>query len=204
METGQFAGSQNPQQVMQMVVTNAQSFQSGSPHAHPYANGSPRAHPFQSGSPRAQPMGNDQVVGMYIQPITSGHLSAINNQAVQSNQFVGMQQPQPAMGMYPQMQPAQMAYMYAQQMYANQMGGYGYGYGYGQQQNTQFLDQRMSGLSVRDDGVLGTPSHPGSAPSYVHVPSGKPSKPEDKLFGDLVDMNKFKPTKSTPGRAGSM
>jgi hypothetical protein len=25
-----------------------------------------------------------------------------------------------------------------------------------------------------------------------------------KLFGDLVDISKFKPGKSTPGRAGSM
>lgn len=213
VETGQFAGSP---QVQPMALTNVHPFQSGSPHAHPFSNGSPRAQPFQSGSPSANPfrsgsthaqtMANEQVVGMYIQPITSGHLSAINNQAVPSNQLVGMQQQQlmqgnPAMGMYPQMQPAQMAYMYAQQMYGNQMGGYGYGYGYGysQPQNTQFLDQRMSGLSMRNDGAVGNPSYPGSAPSYVHMPSGKPSKTEDKLFGDLVDITKFKSTKTTPG-----
>ncbi|KAJ6745588.1 TARGET OF MYB PROTEIN 1 [Salix koriyanagi] len=41
-------------------------------------------------------------------------------------------------------------------------------------------------------------------PTSSYVPSGKPSKPEDKLFGDLVDISKFKPGKSTPGRAGSM
>lgn len=215
METGQVAGSQ---QVQPMALTNVHPFQSGSPHAHPFSNGSPRGQPFPSGSPRAQsfpsgsphaqPMANEQVVGMYIQPITSGHLSAINSQAVPSNQYVGMQQQQqqqqlmhgnPAMGMYPQMQPGQMAYMYAQQMYGNQMGGYGYGYGYNQPQNTQFIDQRMSGLSMRDNGAQGTPSYPGSAPSYVHMPSGKPSKAEDKLFGDLVDITKFKSTKTTPG-----
>ena len=85
-------------------------------------------------------------------------------------------------------------------MYGNQMAGYVYGYG--QQQNPQFLDQRMSGLSIRDDSALRNSSYQPSFPSYV--PSEKPSKPEDKLFGDLVDIAKFKPTKTPPGRAGSM
>ncbi|GFS44913.1 ENTH/VHS/GAT family protein [Actinidia rufa] len=132
-----------------------------------------------------QPMGNDQMAGMHIQ----------------HNQLVGPH-PQPirggqSMGVYPQQQ---MHFMYPQQMYGNQMAGYGYGYG--QQQNPQFLDQRMSGLSIRDDSALRNSSYQPSIPSYV--PSEKPSKPEDKLFGDLVDIAKFKPTKTTPGRAGSM
>lgn len=151
----------------------------------------------------SQPMGNDRAVGMYNQPVTGGHLSAINNQSIQPNQMVGVHPQQfqggQTMGMHPQqMQYGQMGYMYPQQMYGNQMPGYGYGYG--QQQNNQFLEQRMSGLSVRDDGVLRNSSYQ-SIPSYV--PSGKPSKPEDKLFGDLVDLRKFKPTKATPGRAES-
>ncbi|KAJ6295561.1 hypothetical protein OIU78_023562 [Salix suchowensis] len=103
------------------------------------------------------------------------------------------------MGMYPQhMQAGPMASMYPQQMYGNQMAGYGYG----PQQGTQFLEQRMHGLSVRDDNGLRNSSYQVSTTPYV--PSGKPSKPEDKLFGDLVDISKFKPGKSTPGTAGSM
>ncbi|KAI7994759.1 TOM1-like protein 9 [Camellia lanceoleosa] len=164
-----------PMQVTQVVVTHSQPVPSG------------------------MHQGNDQLVGMYIQPITTGHLSAINNQVIQSNQLVGGQQP---MGVYPQqMQSGLPALMYPQQMYNNQMVGYGYGYG--QQQNAQFLDQRMSGLSVTDDGVLRNSSYQTSTPSYV-LP-GRPTKPEDKLFGDLVDIAKIKPTaKTTPGRAGSM
>ncbi|CAK9179532.1 unnamed protein product [Ilex paraguariensis] len=156
-------------------------------------------------------MGNGQVAGMYLQLTTNGHLSAVNDQVMQSNQFVGMH-PQPIqggqpLGILPQpMQSGQMPFTYPQQMYSNQMASYGYGYGYdygyGQQQNAQFLDQRIPGLSVRDDGVLRNSGYSVSTPSYV--PSGKPSKPEDKLFGDLVDISKFKPTNTTPGRAGSL
>lgn len=124
-------------------------------------------------------MSNDHVARSYAQPITNGHLAAYS---------------QPTGS-------GQAAYMYPQQMYGNQMGGYGYGYGYGysqgEHQNGQFLEQRMSGLSVRDDGALRNSSY------SVPVPSGRPSKPEDKLFGDLVDISKFKP-KTTPGRTGSV
>lgn len=184
--SNQLPGSQNPQQITQVVATQSQ--------------------PLPGGTFPSQPIPNDQYVGMYSQPISSAQLGAINHQAIQSNQYVGMQQPMQgglSMGMYPQaMQSGQMAYMYPQQMYGNQMGGYGYGYG--QQQSAQYLDQRMSGLSVRDDSVLGNSPYPGSTASYVHVPSGKPSKPDDKLFGDLVDMSKFKSPKAASGRAGSM
>ncbi|XVF48533.1 hypothetical protein PTKIN_Ptkin03bG0198300 [Pterospermum kingtungense] len=148
-----------------------------------------------------QHIGSDQVVGMYIQPITTGHLSAMNNQAVQGNQFAGFS-PQPIpgaapyMGMLPQQMPAgQMASMYPQQMYGNQMGAYGYG-------QQPYLDQQMYGLSIRDDNAMRNSFYQVSTPSYV--PPSKPSKPEDKLFGDLVDMAKIKSTKTTPGRAGSM
>ncbi|XWS26319.1 hypothetical protein CRYUN_Cryun26dG0021900 [Craigia yunnanensis] len=147
-----------------------------------------------------QHMGSDQVVGMYIQPITTGHLSAINNQAVQGNQFAGFH-PQPVhgaqyLGMLPQQMPAgQMAPMYPQHMYGNQMGAYGYGH-------QQYLDQQMYGLSIRDDNVVRNSSFQVSTSSYI--PPSKPSKREDKLFGDLVDMAKVKSTKTTPGRTGSM
>ncbi|PNT33462.1 hypothetical protein POPTR_006G241000v4 [Populus trichocarpa] len=136
-----------------------------------------------------QPVGNEHV-GMYMQTAPSNQFLGMNPQAMQGGQY---------MGMYPQpMQAGPMASMYPQQVYGNQMAGYGYG----PQQGTQYLDQRMHGLSVRDDNGLRNSSY--QVPTSSYVPSGKPSKPEDKLFGDLVDISKFKPGKSTPGRAGSM
>lgn len=168
------AGSQYPQpmQVTQVVMTHVQT-----------------AAPPQG----PQATGYDQAAGMYMQP---NHMSAINNH-VQNNQL-GLH-PQyiqgvagPYMGMVsPQMQNGPVASRYPQQMYGNQFMGYGYG----QQQGLQYVDQQMYGLSVRDDNALRN-SYQVSATSYA--PSGKPSKPEDKLFGDLVDMAKVKP-KSTPG-----
>lgn len=151
-----------------------------------------------------QPMGNEQVVGMYIQPITSSHLSAINNQVTPNNQLgyhPHSVQGGPYMGMLPQ--PVQMGHMgavYSQPnpMYGNhQMAGYGYG----QQQGPQYLDQRMYGLSLRDDSAVRN-NYQVSTSSYL--PPMKPAKQEDKLFGDLVDMAKLKSNKTSPGRAGSM
>ncbi|KAJ8552136.1 hypothetical protein K7X08_028579 [Anisodus acutangulus] len=200
----------------------------GSPHAQPMLNnplmpGNPQAlamhsNQVMSGSPRAMSTQNNQLVaantqqmaggtylhGMYAQPNIAGQPAMMNNQAMQSNQMEGLhpqqfQGGQPA-GYFPQQMPSgQMAYMYSQQMYINQMASYGYGNA--QQQNTLFLNQGMSGLSVRDNGALNNSSYPVSTPSYV--PSGRPSKPQDKLFGDLVDLSKFKPTNGAPGRAGS-
>ncbi|KAL0327548.1 UNVERIFIED_CONTAM: TOM1-like protein 9 [Sesamum angustifolium] len=164
------------------------------------ASSSQPSSPSDTFLPGSQTMTNNQVVGMHMQPITGDHLQAINNQMPRGSNS------QP-MGMPPQpMQSGQMVYMYPQQMYSNQMAAYGYGYGYGygqgQQQNAQFLEQSMSGLSMREDISRRNSTNSVSTTSYV--PSGKPSKPEDKLFGDLVDISKFKPGKTTPGRAGSM
>lgn len=181
------AGAQYPQQmqVTQVSVTHMQPVQSGA-------------------YPQVPQSGNGQVVGMYIQPITSNHLSPMNNQLGQSNQLVGMHPQQiqggQYVGMLPHhMQAGQMA-MYHQQMYGNQMAGYGYG----QQPRPQYIEQQMYGLSLRDDSGLRNSSYQVSTSSYG-TPM-KASKPEDKLFGDLVDLAKIKPTKSTstPGRAGSM
>lgn len=150
-------------------------------------------------------MGNDQVAVMYSQSIASGHHSGLNTQAIPNNQFMGYS-PQPIqggqmVGMLPQpMQAGIMSPMYAQQMYSNQMAGYGYGYG--QQQNPQYLDQRMYGLTVRDDIGLRNSSSQVSSSSYL--PPMKPKKPEDNLFGDLVNMAKVKQTKPTSGRADTM
>ncbi|MBA0657932.1 hypothetical protein Goklo_010186 [Gossypium klotzschianum] len=143
---------------------------------------------------RPQHMGSDHVVGMYIQPITNGNLSAINNQVVPKNQFSGFH-PQPIqgaqhMGMYPQQLPAnQMASMHPQQMYGNQMGAYGYG-------ELQYIDQKIDGLSIRDDDSLRNSYY--QVPTSSYVPPGKASKAEDKLFGDLLDMARIKSINTTP------
>lgn len=158
-----------------------------------------------------QSMGNEVVgIGMYIQPITSGQM----NSHVNPNHQLGLHPPQlpgmQNMGMpmppqHPQANQMTQPY-YPQQMYGNHNqynSGYGYGHGQGQQQVPQYLDQQMYGLSVRDDMNMGNSSSQASALSYV-PPMRPVNKPEDKLFGDLVDIAKFKPGKSTPGRAGSM
>ncbi|PQM39141.1 target of Myb protein 1 [Prunus yedoensis var. nudiflora] len=73
-----------------------------------------------------------------------------------------------------------------------------YGYdsaGYSSGQMTSMYPQQIDDNSMKN-------SYQVSAPSYV-TPS-KPSRPEDKLFGDLVDFAKLKPTKPTSGAAGSV
>lgn len=155
-------------------------------------------HPFAP-----QPTGNDQAAGMYPQHVAGGLMPGMNMQPVM-NQMPGMY-PQPyqggqMMGMVPQaMQGAQM--MYPAQMYGNQMAAYGYGYA--QQPDAQYLDQRMYGLSMRDDTSLKKTSNDNSMASYL-PPMRQQSKGDDKLFGDLVDMAKLKPGKSTPSRTGSV
>ncbi|XP_057775924.1 TOM1-like protein 9 [Salvia miltiorrhiza] len=141
--------------------------------------------PSPSGAyiPRPQTESNNPVAGSYMHPSHPG------------NQMMGALQP---MGAYHQpVQSNQMGYAYPQQMHGNQMAGYCYSYGYGygyspeQMHNAQYLEQNMSGLALRDGGA--------SSYSVPYVPSGKPTKPEDKLFGDLVDISKFKPAKATAG-----
>uniref|UniRef100_A0A6N2L135 VHS domain-containing protein n=1 Tax=Salix viminalis TaxID=40686 RepID=A0A6N2L135_SALVM len=172
-DTSQVAGAQYPQSLQATQMAATQS--------QPLPGG---MHPHGP-----QPVGNEQL-GMYMQTAPSNQFFGMNPQAMQGG---------PYMGMYSQpMQAGPMASMYPQQAYGNQMAGYGYG----PQQGTQYLDQRMHGLSVRNDNGLRNSSY--QVPTSSYVPSGKPSKPEDKLFGDLVDISKFKPGKSTPGRAGSM
>ncbi|KAL6980115.1 hypothetical protein U1Q18_021766 [Sarracenia purpurea var. burkii] len=194
-------GQISTQQQPPSPVYGAQSSSSSLPpppwEAQPTHNGQ-----LEGGSQYPQPVQASQVVGDHSPPIPSGgeYQPSGNDQMMGGmyiQQFPGGQ----PVAMYPQqLQSGQMAFMYPQQMYANQIPGYGYEYG--QQQNGQFLDQRLAGLSVRDDGALRGSSYQPSILSYV--PSGKPSKPEDKLFGDLVDIAKLKPTKTSPAKAGSM
>lgn len=144
-----------------------------------------------------QQVENGQARNEYIQPTALAHLSATSNPSMNSDHMGHPIQRSQSMGIQ-QIQYAQMVYMYPQQMYGNQMEGYAYGYG--QFQNNQYLDQRMSGLSVND----GVSNSSASQPTQSYVPSGKPKKPEDRLFGDLVDIKKFKPANSTHAKTESM
>ncbi|ESW33366.1 hypothetical protein PHAVU_001G063400 [Phaseolus vulgaris] len=149
--------------------------------------------------PGSQTMGNDQGVGMYMQPNANSHMSGMNNHVGSNQMGLQPQHMQGVAGPYMGMASHQMQggpVMYPQQMYGNQFMGYGYD----QQQRVPYIERQMYGMSVRDDSALRN-SYPVSTTSYAA--SGKPSKPEDKLFGDLVDMAKVKPN-PTPGRAGSM
>ncbi|KAK8706772.1 hypothetical protein V6N13_057848 [Hibiscus sabdariffa] len=146
------------------------------------------------------------MVGLYIQPITTGNFSTINNnRAMQGNQFASFD-PQQIHGaeymvaMVPHQMPGGQMAPYnrqAQQMYGNpQMGALPV---YGQQ---QYLDQQMHGLSIRDGNGLSNSPYQVSSSSYA--PPGEPSKPEEMMFGDLVDMAKVKATTNTPGTPGTM
>ncbi|KAJ0251935.1 TOM1-like protein 9 [Hirschfeldia incana] len=171
----------------------------------------------ESGSPFSPQMHQTQVAFTHAQqypqmPQTS---QPVNNNSPYPQMPSGMymQQPMPnqALGQgYPpqqqQQQQMMMAQFYAQQQqqqqqaYGNQMGGYGYGYNQQQQGSSPYLEQQMHGMSIRDQASHQVPS------SSSYLPPMKPkNKPEDKLFGDLVDISKFKPsTKPTSGRAGTM
>lgn len=148
-----------------------------------------------------QAMVNGQMTSSLYPQQAGPYSSGINNPTVQNNQFGGFH-PQPVrggqvMGMLPQPMPMDpVASMYPQQMYSYQMAGYGYGYN--QQlllQQQQLLQQQMYGLSMSNDS-----SSSYQVPTSSSYPSSdKPKRPEDKLFGDLVDISKFKPTKPTPG-----
>lgn len=96
------------------------------------------------------------------------------NQPFQNNQYAWTQQPQQQTG---RIQPGQ---MYPQHTHGYQMQGYGYLNSYGQQ-DPQLLQRQMTS----------------SAQSYSSA--SKPKNSEDKLFGDLVDISKFKSAKSNAG-----
>ncbi|CAH8378019.1 unnamed protein product [Eruca vesicaria subsp. sativa] len=177
----------------------------------------------ESGSPFSPQMHQTQVAFTQYPQMPQTNQTVNNNspypQMPQTGSGMYMQQPMPnqanqALGQgYPphqqqqQQQQMMMAQYYAQQQqqqaYGNQMGG-GYGYGYNQQQqqgSSPYLEQQMHGMSIRDQA-----SHQAPPSSSSYLPPMKPkNKPEDKLFGDLVDISKFKPsTKPTSGRAGTM
>ncbi|KAG7540620.1 VHS domain [Arabidopsis thaliana x Arabidopsis arenosa] len=201
------------------------SAESGSPF-------SPGMHPTQTPFTHAQPVNNNNPYPQIPQTGPPVNNNSPYAQMLQTGQAVNNNSPYPQMpqnGMYMPNQPNQvlgsgyppqqqqqqqmmMAQYYAQQQqlqqqqqqqaYGNQMGGYGYGYNQQQQGSSPYLDQQMYGLSMRDQTSHQVPS---SSSTTSYLPPMKPkNKPEDKLFGDLVDISKFKPTKPTSGRAGTM
>ncbi|KAI3973147.1 hypothetical protein MKW92_013377 [Papaver armeniacum] len=196
---------QPPMQMTQVVVTHTQPAQNG---------------------PYGQPMGNEQVVGMYVQPITSGQLTSLQNHPIQSNMGMPNQQQMHGGQMMGGMVPPQSMYgggqmmggMVPQTMHGGgqMMGGmvppqtmHGYGGGnfssvnnphmmqQSGQHMTQLYEQQRAmmygGGNAQDNSSLRS-----SATSYSSYKSPmKQSKPEDKLFGDLVDMSKFKAKNSS-------
>jgi hypothetical protein len=129
-------------------------------------------------------------------------------------QFPGMQHPQmyggsqPAM-MYPQQMPgAQYGAMAQQQpMYGGRLAGYmqhpavAAAHYYNQGTSGMYgypgandLSQRMYGLSVQDNSYMGMSSSYQTAPSPAPSTGQpmRPTKPEDKLFGDLLSIAKTK------------
>ncbi|KAF7035954.1 hypothetical protein CFC21_046729 [Triticum aestivum] len=175
----------------------------------------------QPGAMVPHAMQSNQTVGGQMQPGYGnqyGHL-APQPMPMPGMQFAGMQ-PSPMPGAQPGM-------MYAQPMLGAQFGGmpqqqmYGGGgrmatqYGYVQQQAAQYynqgrpamygypgtngLSQGMYGLSMQDSSYMG-----GMNSTYQAAPSSssmaqpmRPSKPEDKLFGDLLSIAKTKQNRAS-------
>lgn len=131
-----------------------------------------------------EPWSDQQPTSMYIMP--QQEVGLVPQYSPQPNQ---MMQGGPYM-----MDPAtQMHYMYVHPVYGGQpTGAYVY-------------DQAGRQLSVRDDSGIRNGMRPVSSPSSSsYLPPMRASKPEDKLFGDLVDMAKVKPSTTSRGRFGSM
>ncbi|CAL9058639.1 unnamed protein product [Musa banksii] len=163
------------------------------------------------------PMAGGQLGGMHSQHILGAQPTGLQPQLMQSNQFVGM---------HPQMQNSHIPSTFPQHMLGGHVVGVGQqamqgvqltAYGYGQQPGAQFYDparpaypystpnelaQRMYGLSMQDNSTYASQSSsyqmPTSSSSYLQQPNKVP-KPEDKLFGDLVNIAKTKQNKPTAG-----
>ncbi|ONK67038.1 uncharacterized protein A4U43_C06F15010 [Asparagus officinalis] len=177
----------------------------------------------QNGAFPPPPWEVQQSDGQDSQSIQNGHVGGMQPNFLQTNQFGGLQ-PQPIQnpqymgtspygqvgGIYPQ--PMQPMMPQQQAIYGGQMV---MGYGYGPLPNAQFyhqrtqsypygapndLSQRMYGLSTQDNSSY---NHIPTSTSYLSQ-SNKPSRPEDKLFGDLVNMAKTKPSKAGINKVGSL
>ncbi|KQK18283.1 hypothetical protein BRADI_1g40780v3 [Brachypodium distachyon] len=165
-------------------------------------------------------MPSGQLGGIPPQPVQVGQpAEASPSQPLLTGQPGGMQQHPHSMPnmqygvMYPPMQGNQTASMYAQQMagdlYQQQMyGDQMAGYGYGQQPGGYYvpnsayaganeLSQRMNGLALQNNSLYGTPT------SSLQQ-ANRPTRPEDSLFGDLVNIAKTTPSKTTANKAGEL
>ncbi|XP_073108889.1 TOM1-like protein 9 isoform X2 [Elaeis guineensis] len=159
--------------------------------------------------------------GIHPQPIQSSHLGGMHPGLIQNNQRIGM--PTPPMqsnqlgGLYSQpIQGGQFAGMQQQLMQGVQW----IDYGYGQQPVAQYynqrplypyvgpneISQRMYGLSLQDNNsyMNTNSSYPISTSTFNSQQSHRPSKPEDKLFGDLVSLAKSKQNKLNGNKLGSL
>ncbi|XP_010925873.1 TOM1-like protein 9 [Elaeis guineensis] len=186
-----------------------------------------QSQPMQSGQLGGivpQPMPGNNLVGMHSQSLPENQLGGLQPQpmqTMQSSQFGGMYPPP--------MQNSQLGGIYSQTMLGGQMAGMHQQpmqgtqptvYGYGLQPEAQFYDQRrpmypyagvnelsqrMYGLSMQGNStyVNMTPSYQTPMSSSYLQQSNKPPKPEDKLFGDLVNMAKSKPNKPSGNNVGS-
>ncbi|CAM0910483.1 unnamed protein product [Alopecurus aequalis] len=168
--------------------------------------------PAQLGQPGqvspSQPLLTGQAGGMQFPPGYLEQPGAQHPQSMPNTQYGGMYPPMQgnqAAGMYPQQMAGD---VYQQQMYGGQMAGYGYGQqpggyyvpnaGYAYTSANE-LSQRMNGLAVQNSSLYGTPA------SSSLQQANQPRRPEDSLFGDLVNIAKTKPSKTaTNNKAGDL
>lgn len=148
--------------------------------------------------------------GMYLQMMQSSHFGGMHpgwmqgNRVMYDSPFLNSQQPDMYLS---QTQSSQSPGVYSQPI----QGGHSTGYN---AYEAHFYDQRppyptytgpneisqgMYGLSMQDGSTYmnAGPSHQMPTPSYIQQQSTKPSKPEDMLFCDLVNMAKSKQNKPT-------
>ncbi|XP_010541654.1 PREDICTED: TOM1-like protein 2 [Tarenaya hassleriana] len=167
--------------------------------------------PWEAQSPSSsphhhhQPMQVTQVVVTHTQPV--GYPQGPPQSPTAANPFPGtFIQPMAGCHMSPFHNPSYNGYYSPQMnynhnaMYQNQMVGYS-------QPQQYLMEQQMYGMSLEENvNNSNNSSNPYqvSSSSDLNFPPMKPNpnKPQDKLFGDLVDISKFK--KTGPGRAGSM
>ncbi|KAK1663302.1 hypothetical protein QYE76_051461 [Lolium multiflorum] len=183
--------------------------------------GGQQTQPMYSNQPGAMPpqaMQPSQIVGAQMQP---GYGNQFGHLPPQSMPMPGMQ----FAGMQPSPMPvAQPGMMYAQQMPGTQFGGMPQQQMYGRQMASQYayvqqsaaqyynqgrpaygypgtndLSQSMYGLSMQDSSYAGMNSSyqttPSSSPSMGQPI--RPSKPEDKFFGDLLSIAKTKQNRAS-------
>uniref|UniRef100_A0A0E0BZE7 VHS domain-containing protein n=1 Tax=Oryza meridionalis TaxID=40149 RepID=A0A0E0BZE7_9ORYZ len=170
MYNNQQPGAMQPSQpaVTQMQSGFANQFGSMPPHSMPG---------MQFPGMQPSPMPGAQPVMLYAQPMMMPGM-----------QFAAMPQPR----MYgPQMSQYRLVQQQAAQYYSNSQGRPTYYAGMND------LSQKMYGLSMQDSSYMGmnSSSYSPSSSSSMGQPI-KPSKPEDKLFGDLLSIAKTKQNKA--------